>query len=470
MGRKWPQGGGVVAGVYRELFSVPGSRAFFVAGFLGRMSISMIGISIVLLVSAATGSYGIAGAVAAAYTIGSATATPIAGRLTDRHGQHPVLFAMAAGAAVSTAALIICAQAGAPAWALCLAAAALGAASPSLGGLVRARWTHLLGSAARLQVAYSLESVADETIFVVGPMIVALAATGLHPAAGPAIAAVLTISGCLALGAQRATEPAPAPRRRTAGARDGGVAGTGMFALVAIFLLLGFAFTAIEVTMVAFADDEGHRAAAGPLLSIWALGSMVAGLWYGVRRWRASLAGRFRAGLVLVVAGLIPVVLARGLPLMMVAVFFAGLAISPTLIPGFGMVERLVPGHRLTEGLSWLATAVRIGATAGAPVAGRIADGYGASLAFLIPLAAAVLAAGIGVAATPALGRTRPAAGPGARPRPAAGSREPVGETRQPPGAPGPLAGAPGSPPRPALRSRFSRLVRRGSRGDRSAG
>jgi hypothetical protein len=286
---------------------------------------------------------------------------------------------MAAGTAVSTAALIVCAQTRAATWALCLTAAALGAASPSLGGLVRARWTHLLDSARRVQVAYSLESVADETIFVIGPMIVAVAATGLHPAAGLAIAGVLATGGC-------------------------------MLALVVIFLLLGFVLTAVDVALVAFADEAGHRAAAGPLLSIYALGSTVAGLWYGVRRWRASLAHRFRVALVLLAAGLIPVALARNLPLMMVVIFFAGMATSPTLIPGFGLVERLVPAHRLTEGLSWLATAVRIGATAGAPVAGRLADGYGTGVAFVIPLAGAVLAAGIGVAVAGALGRTRPSA------------------------------------------------------------
>jgi MFS family permease len=374
------------------------------------MSMSMFGIGIILLVSAMTGSYGIAGVVAAAYTIGSATATPIAGRLTDRHGQHSILFTMAAGTAVSTAALIVCVQTRAATWALCLTAAALGATSPSLGGLVRARWTHLLDSARRVQVAYSLESVADETIFVIGPMIVAVAATGVHPAAGLAIAAVLTTGGCLVLGAQRATEPAPVPRRRRAGGRDGGIAGTGMLSLVVIFLLLGFVLTAVDVALVAFADEAGHRAAAGPLLAIFALGSTVAGLWYGVRRWRASLAHRFRVALVLLAAGLIPIALARNLPLMMVVVFFAGLATSPTLIPGFGLVERLVPAHRLTEGLSWLATAVRVGATAGAPVAGRLADGYGTEVAFVIPLAGAVLAAGIGVAVTGALGRTRPSA------------------------------------------------------------
>ncbi|HEU5155561.1 MAG TPA: MFS transporter [Streptosporangiaceae bacterium] len=394
-----------MAGAYRELFSVPGSRAFFVAGFVGRMSISMIGISIILLVSAATGSYGVAGAVAAAYAIGSAAATPVAGRLTDRHGQHVVLYAMAAGAAVSTTVLIICAWAGAAAWVLCLAAAALGAVSPSISGLVRARWTHLLDSPTRLQVAYSLESVADEMIFVLGPVIVAAAATAVHPAAGPAIAATLTVAGCLTLAAQRATEPPPRPRRP--GAKTGSLARSGMFVLVAIFVLLGFVFTAVEVTLVAFADDAGHRGAAGPLLSIYALGSMVVGLWYGTRRWRASLSRRFRAGLVLLAAGLIPVALARGLPLMMMAVFAAGMAISPTLISGSSLVERLVPADRLTEGLSWLATAVRVGVTAGAPIAGRTTDAYGVGTAFVIPLAAALLAAGIGMAAAGALALPR---------------------------------------------------------------
>jgi MFS family permease len=439
-----------VAGAYRDLFLVPGSRAFFLAGCLGRMSLSMIGISIILLVSEMTGSYGVAGVVAAAYAIGSATATPIAGRLTDRHGQHPVLFTMAAGAAVSTAALIGCAQTRSPTWALCLAAAALGAASPSLGGLVRARWTYLLDSVRRLQVAYSLESVADETIFVIGPMIVALAATGVHPAAGLAISAVLTTSGCVALGMQRATEPAPAPRRRQPGGRDGGIAGTGMLALVVIFLLLGFLMAAVEVTIVAFADDEGNRAAAGPLLSIFALGSTVAGLWYGVRRWRASLARRFRAALVLLVAGLIPIVLARNLPLMMTVMFFAGLAVSPTLIPGFGLVERLVPGHRLTEGLSWLATAVRIGITAGAPVAGWVADEYGTGVGFAIPLAAAVLAAGIGVAATGALTPARRSAASSAEPAttgPATAGPTSTGPTSTGPTSTGPTSTGPTTQP-----------------------
>lgn len=382
-------------GAYRDLFSIPGSRAFFVAGFVSRVSFSMIGIGIVLLVSTMTGSYGAAGGVAASFAIGSAVVTPFAGRLTDRHGQHWVLVAAAAGSAVSTAALIACAQLDHDGWALYLAAAALGVASPSLGGMVRARWSNLVGASARLQAAYSLESVADEIIYVAGPIIVVGAAVGIHPAAGLAIAGGLTVAGCLALAAQRGTEPLPQPHQRDAS--EGGIIGPGMLVLIAVFTLLGFVFTTIDVSAVAFADDAGHRGAAGPMLSIYALGSMVTGLWYGGRRWRGSLDRRFRTALILLAAGLVPVALARGLPLMMTVIFFAGMAISPTLIPGFGLVERLVPSHRLTEGLNWLTTAVRVGITAGAPVAGRITDGYGVGVAFSVPLAAALLAAIIAV-------------------------------------------------------------------------
>jgi MFS family permease len=382
-------------GAYRDLFSVPGSRAFFAAGFVGRMSIAMIGIGIVLLVSAATGSYGVAGGVAAAFAIASATATPVAGRLTDRLGQHGVLFSVAAGTAVSTTVLIACAQLNAPTWVLFAAAAALGLASPSLGGLVRARWSHLIDAPARLQTAYSLESVADELIYVAGPIIVTVAATGVHPTAGVATAGVLTVTGCGALAVQRRTEPPP--QRDPGDAPGSAIAGPGMLVLAAVFTLLGFIFTAVEITAVAFADDAGHRGAAGPLLSIYALGSMVAGLWYGTRRWQAPLSRRFCAGLVLLAAGLIPVALARGLPLMMTVIFFAGLAISPTLIPGFGLVERLVPRHRLTEGFGWLTTTVRIGITVGAPTAGWIIDAYGVEVAFVVPFGVALLAATIGV-------------------------------------------------------------------------
>ena len=49
---------------------------------------------------------------------------------------------------------------------------------------------------------------------------------------------------------------------------------------------LGVLFGAAEVTTVAFADEQGHRAWAGGLLALWALGSLTSGVVTGAISWR----------------------------------------------------------------------------------------------------------------------------------------------------------------------------------------
>src|ERR687892_783673 len=73
---------------YRSLLSTPHARAFVIAGFVARLSISMRALGAVLMVSELTGSYGLAGAVAAAALLGEAVAAPRLGRLVDRYGQR----------------------------------------------------------------------------------------------------------------------------------------------------------------------------------------------------------------------------------------------------------------------------------------------------------------------------------------------------------------------------------------------
>jgi MFS family permease len=384
-----------MANTYRELLAVPGARIFVAAAFVGRMSMSMVGIGIVLLVSAVTGSYGTAGAVSATYALAFAAAAPIVGRLTDRYGQGRVLTPLVLANCLSMAALILCALLHAPTWALFPAAAASGMTSPSLGAMVRARWSHVLRTDAathrRLHAAFSFESVVDEVIFVAGPMIVTLLATAVHPAAGVAVASLLTLTGCLALAVQRRTEPPPRPRRP--GERGSAIAVPGVRAIWVVFLLLGAVFGSIEVCVLAFTEEQGHQVLAGPLLGLLALGSGTTALWYGARHWKTPLHRRFRIGLLLLVLGLVPLALITNLHLLMALIFFSGIAISPTIIPAYGLVERMVPDHQLTEGLTWMATAVGIGIATGAFIAGHLVDTYGSRTAFLFPLGAGLLAA-----------------------------------------------------------------------------
>ena len=129
---------------YRSLLTTPGSKAFTAAGFVARLPISMLNIGIVLLVEAATGSYAIAGAVAATFAVIQAAASPQLARLVDRLGQARVTVPMLAVHLSGLLALVLLAQLGGPTWTLFLAAAFAGIATPQIGSLVRARWAYLV--------------------------------------------------------------------------------------------------------------------------------------------------------------------------------------------------------------------------------------------------------------------------------------------------------------------------------------
>jgi MFS family permease len=376
---------------YRSLLSTPHARAFVLAGFIARLSISMRALGSVLMVSLLTGSYGLAGAVAAAALLGEAVAAPRLGRLVDRYGQRRVLLMALAVHSVGTLALVFSAQLSAPSWTLFASAALSGAAALPVGSLVRARWSALLGGSSALEAAFALESALDELIFVLGPVLVTTLALGVTPGAGLLGALIFTTVGSLALALQRRTEPAPASARNRSDTLA--IRAPGLQVLVATFVAAGAIFGTLDVAMVAFAGLVGSPAAAGTLLALVAAGSLLAGLVYGTRSWRWPLDKRFLASVVVLWAGTLPLVFAPSVALMAPAAALAGVAIAPTLIAGFTLVQKLMPSGALTEGLNWTITALGVGAAAGAWTAGYIADSAGGRTAFLVAVAAGAAAA-----------------------------------------------------------------------------
>ncbi|WP_067183586.1 MFS transporter [Microtetraspora niveoalba] len=384
-----------MVGPYRGLFGTPGVKGFVIAGFVGRIPMSMLGIGIILLVSELTGSYATAGAVSAVESVAFALAAPLSGRLVDRFGQARVLVPLVFLHGAALVALMLCAHGKAPAWTLYATAFVVGGAATSLGSMVRARWSHVLDDPAKLHTAFSFESVADEAIFVAGPAFVTALATGVNVYAGLVVAIVLAVAGTLAFAAFRSTEPPAGRHREHAGSP---IAIPGVALLAVVFLAVGSVFGSVDIVTVAFAEERGAKAASGLLLASIASGSMISGLWYGSRHWKIDLRRRLVRGLGVFVVGLTPLVLMGNVPAMAVALFFAGLAISPTLITGFSLVERMVPGSQLTEGMSWLSTSLGFGVAIGAWAGGRLTDSFGASNAYGFPLVCALLAVVAGLA------------------------------------------------------------------------
>src|SRR5664280_1902930 len=103
---------------YSQLLAIKGTRGFVSAGFVGRLPMSMMGLGTVLLVQSSTGSYGVAGAVAACLAIASSAAAPLVGRWIDRLGQARVLLPSLAVHTVGLLTLLAAAHWRTPRWSL----------------------------------------------------------------------------------------------------------------------------------------------------------------------------------------------------------------------------------------------------------------------------------------------------------------------------------------------------------------
>jgi MFS family permease len=369
-------------GPYRQLLAIPGARVFSTAAFVARMPIAMMSLGIVLLVAGRTGKYAVAGTLAATYALVNALSSPMIARLVDRLGQRRVLVPAVAVHAVCLLGFVAMVSAGAPSWTWFLTAAATGASAPPIGSLVRARWGYVVEPGPRLQTAYSLEAVVDEFIFVMGPLLVTLLSTRVDDRAGLLAALGFLVAGSVLFVRHRSSEPPATPRHEPASASVLRVRGMG--ALVLAMTFIGGVFGGVEISAIAFADEDGRPALAGPFLASYALGSMLAGLRYGALQWRTPLTRRFLVGaaVMTVTVALLPFV--HHPAVLAPLLFVAGVGCAPTLIAGLSLVERLVPVARVTEGLTWATTGLIVGLSVASSITGWLVDEVGARLAFTV--------------------------------------------------------------------------------------
>ncbi|SED26770.1 MFS transporter [Streptomyces sp. TLI_105] len=372
------------ANPYLRLFSHPGTRAFTAGNLIARLPMGMFGVSAVIMIAAAYGSYALAGAVTATnLAVGSVTG-PLIARLVDRYGQARIAVPATAYAVLGHLVLLLCVHERAPVWALFLTTAVT-ATTPNTGGMSRARWAHLFrGDPDALHTANAFEQAADELCYMLGPVLAAVLCSALFPEAGTLTAGLLFLSGVLIFAAQRSTEPPVAPRT-TAGSP---LRAPGMASLLAVLLATGAVFGSMEVVTLAYVDGP----VAGPVLALQAAGSCAAGLLYGHARRTARLRTCLAAMTVLMA---MPLLAASTGSLLALAggLLLAGMATAPTMVTGMGLIQRLVPAAQLNEGMALAVTALLAGVAAGSAGGGWAADHAPfASFGFLIPVTAAAVA------------------------------------------------------------------------------
>ena len=384
---------------YARLFTVPGARAFSLAGWFARVPMATVGLGSVLLVEGETGSYGLAGAVAGTLSLSFAVASPQWARAMDRIGQGPVLRWTALSYLVLGLAFVAVVELDAPRWSWFVLAALAGASGSNVGSVVRSRWAHALPDQAQRQTAFAFESVADEVVFVVAPPLVTFLAALVSPPAGFLVGLLTGVVGGLVLSRLQETAPPVAPRVAGQAHVRARVLSPWLVAIAVTYLAMGAVFGAMDVVVVGFADAEGRPAMAGVALSAYAAGSLVAGLAYGVMRLPGSLVSRFLGCALLFAVAAQALYLVDSLPLLVLLAFVAGLTIAPVLVAGMSLVEARVPRAGLTEGLTWTSTRLTVGVTAGSTLAGSAVDAWGAEGAFAVPALGAAATGLLAVAA-----------------------------------------------------------------------
>ncbi len=341
---------------------------------VGRLSYGIVFLSLVLAVNRVTGSYAVAGGVIALFGLTGALLSPFRARLIDRHGPRKTLPPMAILYAGMLGALAVMTwQPGAPRSLLWLTGAACGACSPPLGSLMRTLWGVLVPDT-DLPRAYAVDTVAEELLYTIGPLLAGLFAANANPALGVAISAGLILTGALAL------VSSPVARNRAAPGKASGHTGSTSLAAgpasaprvttwyrhsVVISAGLGAGLGALGLIAVAFAGQHHHIASVAWVEAALAVSSAVGGLLYGGFRWKVSLQVRLlfltlAMSLLMIVAGQAP-----DIYVLVAVVGATGLFVAPTLTSVYLIAdEAAAPGARAETG-AWVNTAYNLGNSAG---------------------------------------------------------------------------------------------------------
>jgi MFS family permease len=146
------------------------------------------------------------------------------------------------------------------------------------------------------------------------------------------------------------------------------------------------------VVTVAFAQEQGVTQWTGALLAVYAFGSLLAGFAYGSLAAPRFHSRRMTQALTMMAVVTLGFPIAPNALVLAPIALLAGLSVSPVLIAGTALVERIVPGRQLTEAITWTSTGMALGLAVAAPVSGVLIDSRGAHTAYLVTAFCAVAA------------------------------------------------------------------------------
>ncbi|MBR7827150.1 MFS transporter [Actinospica sp. MGRD01-02] len=387
---------------YKSVLALPGMRTFMLVSLIARIPgtawTTALTLSVVL---DRHRSYAEAGAATAAFTVGLALGSPLLGRAIDRGGPRPVLLLTGLVSLLFWNLVPIL-----PYSAVLALAVPCGALQVPVTTLVRQSLAARVPEQVRRQ-AYSLDSMAVELSFMVGPALAVLAITQLGEATS-----TLRVLG-VGLGLSAAVLYAYNPRLHD-GASSVGKAGAegaehaaarpkakaawlapGFLMILAVCAAACMMLASTDVAIVAVLRGHGQIEWAGIVVITWCAASMVGGFVHGAMPRPLPM-----TVLLLALGALsIPIGLAGSWWLLCLVVIPAGLACAPTIASTVDGVSRAVPAERRGQAMGMHSAALTVGGAIGSPLVGIVIDSGGTGWGMAVMGAMVCVLALVGITA-----------------------------------------------------------------------
>lgn len=360
---------------YREVVRAPGVARIVMAQLTARFPYGMLSIAFLLHIENQTGSYGSAGVVLAAVSVGQAFAGPLTSRFMGIWGMRRVLaITMTVCASAITAIALLHLEV----WGYAVIAVIAGLSMPPVQSAVRTIYPKMVNSQ-QLTPLYSLDATAQEIIWVAGPVIATFTAAAVSPVAAILLAVLFLVGGGVWFISSPELGRVRIPRSKQ---NFGAVLRIRPVLLSTVIgLLLVGSFAAVEVGTVAVFDHGGFEA--GIVLAIFSIGSIAGGLSFGHRPISPWTIARRSA---IVTFGIALAALGMNFWWLSVTLFIAGIGIAPALAALFAIISSSVKFADTAEAYGWSGTGQLIGAALGSALAGFLVDGFGPQGGFVASL------------------------------------------------------------------------------------
>ncbi|HQI66187.1 MAG TPA: MFS transporter, partial [Rhodoglobus sp.] len=343
---------------YIDLLKTPGVARILSAQLLARFPGGMLSLAYLLHIEHIFNSYGAAGLVLAATSVGQAVSGPVTSRWMGLWAIRPVLILTTSICALSMATIAFVPL---PLVGYMIVGLIGGLSYPPIQPAVRTIYPKMVNSQ-QLTPLFSLDASAQEIIWIAGPVLVTFVSIQISTVLGIVMAMAFLIFG----GAWFISSPEVGRVRIPRSKRRLGVVLARppvLLATVVGFLLVG-SCAAVEAGVVATFGEGGP--VAGTVLALWAISSLAGGLLLGhipVGPW--ALARR----MIVVAVGCALAIFAWDFWSLTAALLVAGLCIAPALAVMFAIVSASVKFSDTAEAYGWVGTGQLIGAAIGSAVA-----------------------------------------------------------------------------------------------------